>query len=102
LHLCEFSHDCYLELAFLDFAAFNVYLEDQAKLSAYLKRLQNIAGIAGCLANRIGSRRNGEIAQAPYLEWQIRTHFRGCAAPFVYAWRTNGIAVAPIMDWILV
>ena len=33
----------YLDLSFLDFLCFNVYLEDQQRLAAYLARLQNIA-----------------------------------------------------------
>lgn len=79
----------YLELPFLDFLAFNVYLEDEVKLSAYLKRLHNIAGDQPLVMTEIGldSRRNGEAAQAESLDWQIRTAFReGCAGAFVYAW----------------
>src|SRR6478672_13087241 len=34
----------YLQLPFLDFLAFNVYLESQERFDAYLARLQNIAG----------------------------------------------------------
>ena len=34
----------YLELPFLDFACFNVYLESQDRLEAYLARLHNLAG----------------------------------------------------------
>ena len=34
----------YLQLHFIDFACFNVYLESQERLEAYLARLQNIAG----------------------------------------------------------
>ena len=34
----------YLKLPFLDFVCFNVYLEEQEKLNAYLARLQNLAG----------------------------------------------------------
>jgi beta-galactosidase/beta-glucuronidase len=34
----------YLQLPFLDFVAFNVYLEQPDRLSAYLARLQNLAG----------------------------------------------------------
>src|SRR5207302_1047159 len=33
----------YLHLPFLDFIAFNVYLESRDKMQAYLERLQNIA-----------------------------------------------------------
>ena len=34
----------YLQLPFLDFCCYNVYLEDRKHLEAYLYRLQNIAG----------------------------------------------------------
>jgi hypothetical protein len=34
----------YLQLPFLDFACFNVYLETQERLAAYLARLQNMIG----------------------------------------------------------
>jgi len=33
----------YLQLPFLDFASFNVYLESEKRLAAYLARLQNLA-----------------------------------------------------------
>ena len=85
----NFPTTAYLELPFLDFAAYNVYLEEQEKLSAYLKRLQNISGDLPLVLAEIGldSRRNGQIAQAHSLEWQVRTAFReGCAGAFVYAW----------------
>ncbi|HLH63580.1 MAG TPA: glycosyltransferase [Ktedonobacteraceae bacterium] len=79
----------YLELPFLDFVAFNVYLESQKKLQAYLARLQNIAGNRPLLMAEMGldSRRNGEEKQAETLDWQIRTIFAGgCAGAFVFAW----------------
>ena len=71
----NFPTTAYLELPFLDFAAFNVYLEEQEKLAAYLRRLQNIAGDLPLVLAEIGldSRRNGQIAQAHSLDWQI-TH----------------------------
>jgi O-antigen biosynthesis protein len=59
----------YLELPFLDFSCFNVYLEDRHRLEAYLARLHNIAGDRPLLMAEIGldSRRNGEHAQAEML-----------------------------------
>ena len=56
----------YLELPFVDFLAFNVYLESREQLAAYLARLQNLAGERPLLLAEIGldSRRNGEKAQA--------------------------------------
>lgn len=79
----------YLDLPFLDLLCFNVYLESQDKLSAYLARLQNLAGDRPLLMAEIGldSQRNGEIKQADSLAWQVRTAFAaGCAGAFVFAW----------------
>lgn len=79
----------YLQLPFLDFSCFNVYLEEQGRLEDYLYRLQNIAGDRPLIVGEIGldSRTNGEQKQAEVLDWQIRTAFRvGCAGVFVFAW----------------
>ena len=79
----------YLELPFLDFVSFNVYLEKREQLAAYLARLQNLSGERPLLLTEIGldSRRNGEEAQATSLKWQIETSFeKGCAGVFVFAW----------------
>jgi len=79
----------YLELPFLDFAAFNVYLESQDRLQAYVARLQNITGERPLVMAEIGldSLRKGEAAQACALEWQTRTLFaEGCAGLFVFSW----------------
>jgi GT2 family glycosyltransferase len=79
----------YLDLPFLDFFAFNVYLERKGSLKSYLARLQNLAGERPLVMAEIGldSRRNGEAAQAQSLDWQIATAFEaGCAGAFVYAW----------------
>jgi glycosyltransferase involved in cell wall biosynthesis len=79
----------YLKLPFVDFVCFNVYLEDRERLSAYLTRLQNLAGDLPVVMAEIGldSRRNGEERQAEVLDWQVRTAFAaGCAGAFVFAW----------------
>jgi GT2 family glycosyltransferase len=79
----------YLDLPFLDFVSFNVYLESQDKLQAYVARLQNLADERPLVMAEIGldSLRNGEAAQARTLEWQARTVFAGgCAGLFVFAW----------------
>jgi len=93
----------YLQLPFLDFVCFNVYLEAQERLEAYLARLQNIAGDRPLIMSEIGldSRRNGEEAQAGTLDWQIRTAFSaGCAGAFVYAWTDEWYtADGDIEDW---
>jgi len=79
----------YLELPFLDFASFNVYLESQDRLQAYVARLQNIAGERPLVLAEIGldSSRAGEAVQARSLEWQARSVFaNGCAGIFVFSW----------------
>jgi O-antigen biosynthesis protein len=79
----------YLELEFLDFDCYNVYLETPEKLSSYILRLHNLCGDRPLVLAEIGldSHRNGEQAQAEVLGWQIETIFsRGCAGMFIFAW----------------
>jgi GT2 family glycosyltransferase len=93
----------YLQLPFLDLVCFNVYLESQEPLEAYLARLQNLAGDRPLILGEIGldSRGHGEGTQARVLDWQIRAAFAaGCAGAFVFAWtdewHTGGAATE---DW---
>jgi O-antigen biosynthesis protein len=79
----------YLELPFLDFLCFNVYLESTERLAAYLARLHNLAGDRPLLMGEMGldSLRNGEAGQARGLERQLETVFTsGVAGAFVFAW----------------
>jgi GT2 family glycosyltransferase len=79
----------YLELPFLDFVSFNVYLERREALADYLARLQNLTGERPLLMTEIGldSNRHGVEAQASVLSWQIRASFQaGCAGTFAFAW----------------
>jgi GT2 family glycosyltransferase len=79
----------YLELPFIDLVCFNVYLESQPRLAAYLARLHNLAGNRPLLLTELGldSRRNGLDGQAASLDWQVRTAFAsGAAGAFVFAW----------------
>ncbi|MBI3961279.1 MAG: glycosyltransferase, partial [Deinococcus sp.] len=79
----------YLPLPFVDFLCFNVYLESQERLAAYLARLHNLAEDRPLVLAEIGldSRRQGKTTQAQVLDWQIRTAFAaGCAGAFVFAW----------------
>jgi GT2 family glycosyltransferase len=79
----------YLEMPFVDFMAFNVYLEHEETWRAYLRRLQNLAGERPLVLGELGldSRRNGMDRQAEVLAWQIRSAFElGCAGAFAYAW----------------
>ena len=79
----------YLDLSFLDFDCFNVYLETPEKLSKYISRLHNLSGDRPLVLAEIGldSQRNGVGKQAEILKWQIETIFgKGCAGMFVFAW----------------
>jgi GT2 family glycosyltransferase len=79
----------YLRLDALDLVCFNVYLESEERLEAYLARLHNLAGERPLILAEIGldSRRNGQRAQARALAWQVRAAFAsGCAGTFVFAW----------------
>jgi GT2 family glycosyltransferase len=79
----------YLQLPFLDFLCFNVYLETQAALESYIARLHNLSNDRPLLLAEIGldSLRNGEDKQADTLDWQIRTVFSsGCCGAIVYGW----------------
>jgi O-antigen biosynthesis protein len=79
----------YLDLPFVDFICFNVYLESEEKFDAYLARLQNIAGDRPLVMAEIGldSQRNGLEKQAEMLDWQVRMAFAaGCAGIYVFSW----------------
>ncbi len=79
----------YLQLPFLDFLCFNVYLEEPERLSAYVARLQNIAEDKPVVLGELGldSERNGLEKQASTLDWQIRAAFTGgCAGVCVFSW----------------
>ena len=79
----------YLQLPFLDLVCFNVYLESEETLHAYLAHLHNIAGERPLMITELGldSRSHGEDVQARVLERQLRATFAsGCAGAFVFAW----------------
>jgi GT2 family glycosyltransferase len=93
----------YLELPFLDLLCFNVYLESQETLEAYLARLQNIAGDRPLIMSELGldAMRNGELTQAKVLDWQVRTSFAaGCAGVFIFSWTDEWFrGGADVDDW---
>ena len=93
----------YLQLPVLDLLCFNVYLESQERLAAYLARLQNVAGDRPLIMGEIGldSLRNGELVQARVLDWQVRTAFSaGCAGAFVFSWTDEWFrGGAEVDDW---
>lgn len=79
----------YLDLSFLDFDCFNVYLETPEKLGKYISRLHNLSGDRPLVLAEIGldSLRNGHEKQSEVMDWQIKTVFgKGCAGMFVFAW----------------
>src|SRR5436190_3623206 len=79
----------YLYLPFLDFLCYNVYLESQERLEAYVARLHTAAEERPLVMGELGldSLRHGTSRQAEVLEWQVRTSFAaGCAGVFVYSW----------------
>ena len=93
----------YLELPFLDFFAWNVYLETPERLSAYLARLQNLAAEKPLLLGEVGldSQRNGEQLQAESLARQIQVAgSAGCAGAILFAWTDEWHRSGEeILDW---
>jgi hypothetical protein len=93
----------YLQLPFIDFICFNIYLESQQRLQAYLAYLQNIIGDRPLVMGEIGldSFRNGELEQARSLAWQVRTAFSsGCAGAFAFSWTDEWFAGGvDVEDW---
>ena len=78
----------YLELPFLDFACFNVYLESRDRLAAYLARLHNIAGDRDAAWARSARQpgRHGETGRRTAGgSARHRVHERRGGA-FVFAW----------------
>ncbi|HEX5222808.1 MAG TPA: glycosyltransferase [Verrucomicrobiae bacterium] len=79
----------YLTLPFLDVISYNIYLEREPELRAYLARLQSLAHEKPLLLAEIGldAKRHGEAAQARFLDWQIRAAFeKGLCGVTVYGW----------------
>ncbi len=79
----------YLRLPFLDFSAFNIYLDDEPAVARYLARLQNLAGEKPLVVAELGadSRRRGRHGQARTVASQVRTAASaGCAGTFVFSW----------------
>jgi GT2 family glycosyltransferase len=93
----------YLELPFLDFVAFNVYLERPAAFTAYVARLQALAGDRPLVIAELGldSQRHGDQRQALAVGRQLRDAFDGgCAGAFAFAWTDEWVRDGtPVTDW---
>jgi glycosyltransferase involved in cell wall biosynthesis len=93
----------YLDLSFLDFVTFNVYLHDPEAFRRYLLRLQNLVCDRPLVLGELGmdSVRHGELAQADFLQGHVaEATLSGLAGAFVFSWtdewHTGGAAVT---DW---
>src|SRR5262249_38349327 len=79
----------YLDLSFLDFATFNVYLHDPETFRRYLLRLQNLVGERPLLLGELGmdTLRHGEHGQSQFLAGHARVALMaGLAGLFVFSW----------------
>src|SRR5262249_29184614 len=93
----------YLDLSFLDFATFNVYLHDRETFRRYLFRLQNLVGDKPLLLGEIGmdTFRHGELAQADFLAGHVKEALlMGLAGAFVFSWTDEWFTGGcPIENW---
>ncbi len=93
----------FLELPFLDVAAFNVYLHRESELRAYITRLQHVAGNRPLLLAELGadSLRQGEDGQAALTAMQLETAFRaGACGAVAFAWTDEWWRGGfPVEDW---
>ena len=93
----------YLDLSFLDFISFNVYLHREEDFRRYLTHLMGQAGELPLVLSETGmdTIREGEDHQAELLSWQCRAAFElGLSGFIVFAftdeWHTGG---SEITDW---
>jgi GT2 family glycosyltransferase len=85
----NYPSTAYLDLPFIDIVAFNLFLESRQRFEEYLPKLHNIADERPLILSEVGldSLRNGELAQARSIGWQIHSAFAGgCAGTFVFSW----------------
>jgi len=93
----------YLDLSFLDFVCFNVYLHREQDYRRYLTHLMAATGARPLMLSETGmdTIREGEEHQAELLAWQARAAFEiGLSGFIVFAftdeWHTGGVEIA---DW---
>ena len=93
----------YLDLSFLDFVCFNVYLHREEDFRRYLTHLMAATGERPLMLSETGmdTIREGEEHQAQLLAWQARAAFElGLSGFIVFAftdeWHTGGVEIS---DW---
>jgi O-antigen biosynthesis protein len=93
----------YLDLPFLDFVCFNVFLHEVKDFRSYMAKLQHIAGNRPLVLSEVGmdSQREGEQAQAEFLRSHIRAAFADgaagvCVFSFTDDWWRGG---SQVLDW---
>lgn len=93
----------YLDLSFLDFVCFNVFLHEETSFKAYLAKLHNVAGNRPLVLTELGmdSIREGEDGQASFLDWQLREAYKdGAAGACVFSWTDDWYRGGnQISDW---
>jgi GT2 family glycosyltransferase len=93
----------YLDLSFLDFVCFNVFLHEAGSFKAYLAKLHNVAGNRPLVLTELGmdSIREGAEGQADFLNWQLREAYKGGAAgACVFSWTDDWYRGGnQITDW---
>ena len=93
----------YLDLSYLDFVCFNVYLHREEDYRRYLTHLMAATGERPLMLSETGmdTLREGQEHQAELLAWQARAAFElGLSGFIVFAftdeWHTGGVEIA---DW---
>ena len=93
----------HLTLPFLDVISYNVYLEREPEMRAYLARLQSLCHEKPLFLAEIGldALTHGEDPQARFLDWQIRAAFeKGLCGITVYGWTDEwSIFTTDIQGW---
>jgi GT2 family glycosyltransferase len=97
----------YLEIDFVDFMAFNVYLHRETDFRRYLFHLHNLAGDRPLVLTEIGidSIGQGPSVQAKTLSWQLRAGFEtGVAGTVIFSWTDDWHAYSgpegfQVEDW---
>jgi glycosyltransferase involved in cell wall biosynthesis len=93
----------YLQVAGLDLTTFNVFLEDPAALSRYLRHLQVASGTRPLVITELGlaSEVHGTAAQACSLQAQLAVvDEAGCAGATVFSWTDEwAVGGQPVDGW---